>query len=293
MDCPDKVCAGAIGLSRSPAVQWRANEKVEPLTVKMKDDMPAAEPETARASGATGARTPRYEEIHRQLISDIRDGRYPVGGRLPPELELCTTFGASRHTVREAIRRLTEQGLIARRAGAGTIVLRRTRSGGFTQQISAIPDLLAYVKDAQLEVLEARDIRASAQEALLLRCRRGRPWHRLVALKHLRGARKPVAYVLAYVHRDHPALKGVLDRRGVPLHDFIEERIEERIATVEQELYAKPLRGKEATALGLAPGYAGFVIARRYLSAGGTAVLVTSTVFPYDRMRYAMSLTMT
>ena len=258
----------------------------------MKNEVPASESSTAIDGSAPAARTPRYEEIHRQLLNDIRDGRYPVGGKLPPELELCATFAASRHTVREAIRRLTEQGLIARRAGAGTIVLRRTRSGGFTQQISALPDLLAYVKGAQLEVLEGREIRASAQEALLLRCRRGQAWHRLVALKHLRGARKPVAYVLAYVHRDHPALKQVLDRRGVALHDFIEERIEERIATVEQELSAKPLRGREAKALGLAPGYPGFVIARRYLSASGTVVLVSSTVFPYDRMRYSMALTM-
>jgi len=243
----------------------------------------------ARDAAATAARTPRYEEIYRELVNDIRDGRYPVGGKLPPELELCTTFAASRHTVREAVRRLTEQGLIARRAGAGTMVLRRTRSGGFTQQISALPDLLAYVKSAQLEVLEARDIKASAQEAGLLRCRRGQAWHRLVALKHLRGARKPVAYVLAYVHRDHPALRAVLDRRGVELHDFIEERIGEPIVTVEQELSAKPM-GKEANALGVAPGYAGFVIARRYLAASGTTVLVTSTIFPYDRMRYSMSL---
>ncbi|MEO8755779.1 MAG: GntR family transcriptional regulator, partial [Casimicrobiaceae bacterium] len=258
----------------------------------MKSEASTGGPGGARGAGLPAARTPRYEKIHRQLVNDIRDGRYPVGAKLPPELELCATFAASRHTVREAIRRLTEQGLIARRAGAGTMVLRRTRSGGFTQQISALPDLLAYVKGAQLEVLEARDIRASATEALLLRCRRGQAWHRLVALKHLRGARKPVAYVLAYVHRDHPALKGVLDRRGVALHDFIEERIEERIATVEQELSAKPLRGREAKALSLAPGYAGFVIARRYLSASGTVVLVTSTVFPYDRMRYSMALTM-
>lgn len=235
-------------------------------------------------------RTPRYAEIYRALAEDIRSGRYPVGGKLPPELELCETFGASRHTVREAIRRLTEEGLLARRAGAGTVVLRRARSGAFTQQISALPDLLAYVKSARLEVLEARDVKANAGEIQLLKCRRGQPWHRLVALKHLRGVRRPVAYVLAYVHRDHPALRTVLDRRGVPLHDFIEERIGERIAVVEQEFSAKPLTGREALSLDVEDGYAGFVIVRRYLSASGTTVLVTSTIFPYDRMNYSMSL---
>lgn len=236
------------------------------------------------------ARNTRYAEIFRALAHDIRSGRYPVGGRLPPELELCDAFGASRHTVREAIRRLTEMGLIVRRPGAGTIVLRRTRAGGFTQQISALPDLLAYVKNAQLEVLDARDIEAGAADARLLKCRRGEAWHRLTALKHLHGARRPVAYVLAYVHRDHRALQSVLGRRGVGLHEFIEDKIGEPIVTVEQEFSAKPLIGREAAALGVGRGYAGFVIVRRYYARSGNMVLLTFTLFPYDRMSYSMSL---
>jgi DNA-binding GntR family transcriptional regulator len=235
-------------------------------------------------------RQTRYAAIFRALAEGIRSGRYPVGGRLPTEAELCVSYGVSRHTVREAIRRLTDQGLIARQPGVGSIVLRRTRSAGFTQRISALQDLLAYVKTAQLEVLEARDIKAGAGEARLLGCRRGQAWHRLVALKHLRGARQPVAYVLAYVHRDHPALRGVLDRRGVDLHEFIENKIGEPIVTVEQEFSAKPLLGREAQALGVAAGYAGFVIARRYIARSGKTVLVTSTIFPHHRMNYSMSL---
>jgi len=244
----------------------------------------------APAPPCAPARTPRYEEIHGALRDRIRGGHYPVGDKLPTELALCAEFRASRHTVREAIRRLAEQGLIARRAGAGTTVLRRSGTGSYTQQISAVPDLLAYAKNARLDVLDSRDVKASAAEARLLKCRRGQWWHRLTALKYLAAARRPVAYVLAYTHRDHPALRGVLDRRGVPLHDFIEARIGQRIAAVEQHFAAKPVVGREAEALALAPGHAGFVIARRYLTEDGTCVLVTSTVFPYDRMNYSMTL---
>jgi len=239
---------------------------------------------------AAPARTPRYEAIYCALRDRIRTGRYPVGDKLPPELDLCAEFRASRHTLREAIRRLTEQGLVARRPGAGTTVLRRSGAASFTQRISAVPDLLAYARNARLEVLDARDVKASGAEARLLKCRRGQWWHRLTALKHLAGARRPVAYVLAYTHRDHPALRGVLARRGVPLHDFVEARIGQRIAAVDQYFAAKPVVGREAEALGLEPGYPGFVIARSYLAEDGTTVLVTSTVFPWDRMNYSMRL---
>jgi DNA-binding GntR family transcriptional regulator len=247
---------------------------------------------TAAGTAATTARAPRYEQIFRTLAGDIREGRYAVGSKLPPELELCRMFDASRHTVRDAIRTLTEQGLIARRPGAGTVVLRRKHEGSFTQQISALPDLLAYVKNARLEILEARDIKVSAKEVELLRSARGDAWHRLIALKYLRGARRPVAYVVAYVHQDHPALRDVLDRGGVALHDFIEEGIGERIVTVEQEFSAKPLQGHEAQSLAVGEGHAGFVIGRRYLTASGRIVLVSSTIFPHERMKYSMALEM-
>jgi DNA-binding GntR family transcriptional regulator len=148
------------------------------------------------------------------------------------------------------------------------------------------------VKNARLQVLEARDIQVGPGDVELLRSKRGQAWHRLVALKHLRGARHPVAYVLAYVHREHPALRGVLDRGGAALHDFIEDKIGERIVTVEQEFSAKPLKSQEAKALGVKPNHAGFVIVRRYLSASGATVLVSSTIFPYKLMKYSMTLSM-
>jgi GntR family transcriptional regulator len=262
------------------------------LEHKLREHVTRHETGASRDAGAPGGRTPRYEQIFRALADDIGAGRYPVGSKLPPELELCEMFDASRHTVRDAIRTLTEQGLIARRPGAGTVVLRRKHAGSFTQQISALPDLLAYVKNARLEVLEGRDMKVGAGEVELLRSRRGEAWYRLVALKMLRGARRPVAYVIAYVHRGHPALRDVLDRRGAALHDFIEEKIGERIVTVEQEFSAKPLQGQEAASLGVREGHAGFVIVRRYLASSGMAVLVTSTIFPYERMKYAMTLKM-
>ena len=237
-----------------------------------------------------GRRKPRYEVIFQTLASEIQNGRYPVGAKLPPELALCERFRASRHTLREAIRRLYEYGMIRRRAGSGTTVLRRTRSGRFTQNISAVPDLLNYVKGARLQVLEGLDISVDAQEARMLKCRRGQAWHKLSALKHLRGSRQAVAYLLAYVHRDHPALRDVFDRGSVGLHDFIEERICQSIAVVEQEFAAKPIHGREAKALDVAPGYAGFVIVRRYFSEQPKIVLATYTIFPHDRMSYSMVL---
>ncbi len=60
------------------------------------------------------------ELVLRTIKQDIIAGKYPVGSRLPTEHELCRTFGVSRPTVRRAIARLAEEGLVNARQGAGT-----------------------------------------------------------------------------------------------------------------------------------------------------------------------------
>jgi len=52
----------------------------------------------------------------------LAEGRYQPGDRLPPERELAEALGLSRPTVREAIRRLMEAGLLEPRRGSGTFV---------------------------------------------------------------------------------------------------------------------------------------------------------------------------
>jgi len=54
----------------------------------------------------------RYRDIATELQKEIRLGATPVGELLPTETELMARFAASRQTVREALRIITEQGLI-------------------------------------------------------------------------------------------------------------------------------------------------------------------------------------
>jgi DNA-binding GntR family transcriptional regulator len=67
---------------------------------------------------------PRYAILREELQGRIQDGTYRVGDLLPTELELQEEFGLSRHTVREALRQLIDMGLVRRRQGSGTQVVR-------------------------------------------------------------------------------------------------------------------------------------------------------------------------
>jgi GntR family transcriptional regulator len=54
----------------------------------------------------------------------MEQGSYPPGSQLPPENDFANMLDVSRTTLREALRKLEEQGLIFRRRGKGTFVAR-------------------------------------------------------------------------------------------------------------------------------------------------------------------------
>jgi GntR family transcriptional repressor for pyruvate dehydrogenase complex len=61
----------------------------------------------------------RVDEITDRLITAIAIGEYLPGARLPVERELATSLGAGRMTVRAALARLVERGLLETRRGRG------------------------------------------------------------------------------------------------------------------------------------------------------------------------------
>ena len=62
------------------------------------------------------------EEIARQIMDLISDGSLQPGQRLLSERELCLLFGASRSSLREALRCLSIVGVLNARVGEGTSV---------------------------------------------------------------------------------------------------------------------------------------------------------------------------
>lgn len=62
------------------------------------------------------------DTVFEKLLADIVSGTYAAGARLPAERELAKQMGASRPTLREALRRLGEWNLVQPRRGSGIAV---------------------------------------------------------------------------------------------------------------------------------------------------------------------------
>ena len=78
----------------------------------------------------TGPTSTVSGRIHAELRADILGGRFAVDEPLPSERRLCEAFGASRHGVREALKRLQQAGLVSISQGGATRVRDWRRHGG-------------------------------------------------------------------------------------------------------------------------------------------------------------------
>jgi DNA-binding FadR family transcriptional regulator len=89
-------------------------------------------------------------EIGEAILSAIRAGTFPVGSRLPGELELARQFGVSRPSVREALAALQFAGYVDSRRGASKVVVSTDGQGA-----ARSPGRLGSADDV-LDLFEAR-----------------------------------------------------------------------------------------------------------------------------------------
>jgi DNA-binding GntR family transcriptional regulator len=233
---------------------------------------------------------PRHRLIAATLRRKIGDGRYAVGGRLPTEEELCGQFAASRQTVREALRSLTDEGLIVRRPRAGSVVVARERAMVFAQAVSSIEGLLNYPVGTIRKTIKTEFVEADHRLAGLLKCAPGTPWFRIAALRYVQASNLPLCWTDIYIL---PKFAGVIRHRSheaVTVADQIAELYGVTAARAEIEISATEISKTMAKRLDVAPASPGLTVIRRYAAADGTAFETTISVHPGQRHTYSFEL---
>jgi GntR family transcriptional regulator len=206
---------------------------------------------------------PRYRQLADELRAQIAKGRFEVGSLMPTELDICGHYEVSRHTAREALRILLEDGMIERRQGHGTRVT-AAAPHRWQRSISSINDLLQYGAHTRLTIESSTTVPASPQVADLLGVAPG------TKAIHLRGMRSEkqgepgfcVSEIYRTASRDAIS-KRLANVRGA-VYAIIDELAIGHIGRVEQRMYAEHLSDVDAKALGTAPGSACLTIVRRY-----------------------------
>ncbi|MDF2143852.1 GntR family transcriptional regulator [Knoellia sp. p5-6-4] len=98
---------------------------------------------TAQLDRASGV--PLWRQLHQDLLRRLAAGDFELG--FPGEVELQREYSVSRHTVREALRRIREAGLIDSGRGRST----RVRSDAIEQPLGGLYSLFRQVEAQGLE----------------------------------------------------------------------------------------------------------------------------------------------
>ena len=221
---------------------------------------------------------PRYRQLADTLRAAIARGDYPVGGQLPPELELAQTHAVSRHTARDAIRLLTEAGLIERRRGAGTTVIASASPQAYVQPLGGVDELLQYAHTARLKLLAQEQRRLSEAEVQRIGGDVDRTW---LVVDGLRIADAlPLALSRIYVPQPTPAA-------GQSVHALLDERFGAAAGRIDQEITAEILSPNDAKMLKVEPGSAALRTLRRYHD-DDALILASDSLHPGGRFVYAM-----
>ncbi len=111
-----------------------------------------------------------WEEIANTLTAEIESGHYQADDRLPTEALLSQRFGVNRHTVRRAIAKLREDGLVYSRRGAGVFVLPRPVEYPLGRRVRFKHNVLAagQTPSRKLLHLESRRCNEAERRALQL-----------------------------------------------------------------------------------------------------------------------------
>lgn len=230
---------------------------------------------------------PRYQLVAQALIDDINSGRYEIGDLLPTEAELCEQFNVSRYTVREALRQLSDLGLIIRQAGVGTRLVEKQSSVKYMQTSNGVEDLYKFVRDIRLEVVSQSIITTDLGVSNLLNCPIGQEWIYLRGKRYAAGEEIPIAITDVYVAKQYQRILEEIKDTKVPVYSLIEKIYGFQIVEIKQDISATLLDNKAAAIFHEKPGAPALQVIRRYFAKGKELVEVAVSLHPGSRFTYS------
>jgi GntR family transcriptional regulator len=201
---------------------------------------------------------PLWAQLLAELERRLRAGDFTT--RFPTDQELTRTYGVSRQTAREAVRRLAASVGLDRQRGRGTFV----RTTEFEQPVGALYSLFRAIEAQGVEqrsVVRARDLRKEPSVAAGLGLE---PDADLVHLERLRLAGgEPLALDRVWLPADLAACLLDTDFSHTALYDELRRQCGVAPTSGDERIEPVVVKQPEARLLGLPSGAAAFSVTRR------------------------------
>lgn len=227
----------------------------------------------------------RTQMIAAELTGEIMAGRHAVGERFPSEPELRARFGVGRHTIREALKLLTEQGLVGRRRKTGTFVLSTSPVSPYVHSLRDLKGLLDFAESTKLQVSHVGGV--SSESKLLAGfddIPAGR-WLRIAGLRLVRSGEGPLCWAEILVPERFSPPRERLVGSSATIYEETMAHNGFRLEYVEQEVTASLLPTAMLPMFGIEGDAAALLVKRRYVAHTGETFEVSHNLYPANRYR--------
>ena len=228
---------------------------------------------------------PLYQQLERALREAIERRVFGPDDALPAERDLATELSVSRITVRKAIDRLVNEGLLVRRQGSGTFVLARVEKN-FSKLTSFSEDMRARGRTPRSVWLQRSEGTVSPEESLTLRSSPGTPVFRFHRIRIANDAPMSLEYATVLAS----CLPG-LEAVESSLYEAL-ERAGNRPVRALQRLRAVLLTGEQAKLLQAKEKDAGLLVERLGFLKDGSAAEFTQSYYRGDTYDFVAELSM-
>lgn len=232
------------------------------------------------------AHIPYYIQIAETLRRRIMTDDYTEGSLIPPVPELEKEFGVSNITIRKALEMLTQDGLLRRKRGVGTMVQECERdlvvfelTGDFKRLVRSIEDLRVELKVLEMAVVPCpnyvRQIFSVGPDGQILRMKK---------IRYHNG--EPLSF---YLHYTDPALYKKITKEKAEQKTFVdlfEEVTKMKLTFLKQRIETVVADIDLSNALQIRFGLPLFFTENLYLTAGQKPAILTQNYYRGDKCFY-------
>lgn len=226
--------------------------------------------------------TSRHTQLAAELASEISAGTYPLGAKFPTEKELQERYQIGRHTIREALKVLSEQGLIGRRRKTGTVIMSHKPVSRYVHSLRDIHSLLNFAQNTILDVRHEGYARPMQGASDFLDAADQR-WFRIAGIRSTRQDPSPLCWSEVLVPEAFTPDRDEVRKRERAIYEIILDQYGLKLEYVEQKVSATQLPTKMAGLLNAEGGSAGLIVERRYVAHTGATFEVSQNTYPADR----------
>ncbi len=231
---------------------------------------------------------PLYHRVYLLLRQRIVAGDWPAGTPMPGEHEMAAQHRVSRITIRRALERLEQEGLVSRRRGAGTFArpaapARRENLRGLLE------NLLAMGLRTEVRLLDFAYLPAPPAIAAALEIPPGTLAQKSVRLRAVPGQAAPFSHLTAWVPESLGRRYGPRDLAARPLLRLLEEA-GGPAASAEQVISARLADHDVAPLLGVEPGSALLWVRRQVRDAEGRVIEAIEALYRPEMYEYSIAM---